>query len=497
MNKTRRIIRQSIKLKIRSKMTLLIFILITLAISATWLLNKYFLTSYYIHSEKNFLKEVYYDIQEKSKDNNNEMYNDIYSLSYSRKASIFVADIILHRDQYRIKNYFSSVNPSGLEFDSFNTLVLNAINKIDVKKINYNILVNYDEILSENFLILQGMLDSDTFIVVRLPVKDMEENAVISNRFLFYCGLFVILIGAVSTYFISRRITKPIQEIALVAQNLIGQRFDMKVKMITNDELGDLGNNINLLSAELEETISNLKQANLELQNDILYKTEMDEIRRDFLSQISHELKTPIALIQGYAEALDEDVLTDDENRKYYSEVIIDESRKMNELVSKLLTLNQLEFGKKELHIVNFNIIDVIASRIEAFHSQIDEKNLKVHFDSQSSVFVWADELMLEEVINNYLSNAIQHTDSGRTISIYYQCEGSHVRIFIRNEGNHIPEEDIPNIWTKLYKVDKARSRDMGGIGLGLSIVAAIMNAHGKSYGVHNVENGVEFYIDL
>jgi two-component system sensor histidine kinase VanS len=486
-----------IKLKLKIKVLLGVLFLVVMEVSITWLLNSYYLEKYYIYSEKNFLKETYYEIQKEIKESNNKTDSILYSLSYKRQTSVFMADIILQRDQYIITNYFTVINPSSIEFDSFYNIVSQAISKIDVNEIDYNITVRYDKLLSANFLLLQGMIDSNTFIVMRLPIENIERSASISNRFLLFSGLLVIGIGSIIMYFISQRLTIPIKEMALVAQNLTKQKFNIKVKMITNDELGDLGRSINLLSTKLEETISDLKSANLELQNDINYKIEIDEIRRNFLTQISHELKTPIALIQGYAEGLSEDLINDDENRKFYSEVIIDEAKNMNKLVSKLLVLNQLELGNKEMHIVNFNIVEVLSNRIKAFESQISLKNINIKFDSNNSIFVWADEFMIEEVINNYLNNAIDHTDSGGIISIYYKCEGNNIRIFIRNIGSQIPIEDIDKIWTKLYKVDKARTREYGGIGLGLSIVSAIMNAHGKGYGVSNMEDGVEFYFDL
>lgn len=485
------------KFKLKYKMTFLLLFLVTAAIFLSWIFNKNFLKDYYIYSEKKVLEKTYYELQNKIANNTDGSYDILSLLSADRQASTFIADIALINGKYLITNCYSDINPLSKEFDSFNSLVLKSINNTNINTIGYKIFVNNDEVLSTEFLSLQGMIDSDTFIVMRLPMENIEKSINISNQFLLYSGMIIIVIGTIIIYIISRRITKPINEMALVAQDLITQKFDNRVVTITNDELGDLGECINLLSSKLKEVLSELKNANSKLQNDIKYKTEIENIRREFLTEVSHELKTPISLIQGYSEGLYENLFSDEENMKYYAEVIIDEAKKMDALVSKLMVLNQIEFGSKEINISYFDVIESISNCIKSFHPAIKQKKLKLKFDSDNSIFVWADELMMDEVINNYLSNAICHAVNESTIYIYYRCTANNVRVFIRNMGDQIPSEDMNKIWSKLYKVDKSRSREQGGVGLGLALVEAIMNAHGKEYGFNNVEDGVEFYFDL
>ena len=267
--------------------------------------------------------------------------------------------------------------------------------------------------------------------------------------------------------------------------------------MDTGDELEELGHSMNQLSEKLETTIADLKTANLELQKDIEKKEQIDEMRKEFLSHVSHELKTPIALIQGYAEGLKENISDDEESKDFYCEVIADEAQKMNTMVKKLLTLNQIEFGNNQLNMQRFDLTQMIRNKIASTQILFLKKNNQVIFEEEGPDYVWADEFMIEEVFSNYLSNALNHAAQDGAIRIWYENRGDDLRIHVYNDGKQIPEKDLEKLWIKFYKVDKARTREYGGSGIGLSIVAATMNAHGKEFGVRNEEHGVDFYFDL
>ena len=254
---------------------------------------------------------------------------------------------------------------------------------------------------------------------------------------------------------------------------------------------------MNELSETLETTIKELKNANVALKQDIAKKEQIDEMRKEFLSNVSHELKTPIALIQGYAEGLKEGVSDDEESRNFYCEVIMDEASKMNIMVKKLLTLNQLEFGNESANMERFDIVDMIKNYIKSASMLAKQKEATVKFDDYPPIFVWGDEFKIEEVLQNYYSNALNHIAGERIVEIKLVRKENHVRISVFNTGTPIPEESLPLIWDKFYKVDKARTRQYGGSGVGLSIVKAIMEGMGQAYGAINYDNGVEFYFEL
>ena len=273
--------------------------------------------------------------------------------------------------------------------------------------------------------------------------------------------------------------------------------FDAKYTGKHKDEIGVLGNSMNELSAKLEGTILELKKANIELQKDIEQKIEIDEMRKDFISNVSHELKTPIALIQGYAEGLKDNINDDPESMEFYCDVIIDESDKMNKMVKKLLALTQIEFGNKQVNIERFNLVDVMEGIIKSVQLRAEQENVKIIFENKEPVYVWADEFQIEEVITNYVSNAFNHIDGKRIIEMKIVEKDGIVRMSVFNTGKQIPENELENVWIKFYKVDKARTREYGGNGIGLSIVKAIADSMNKKCGVFNHEDGVEFWFEL
>lgn len=286
-------------------------------------------------------------------------------------------------------------------------------------------------------------------------------------------------------------------ELVRISEKMIHLDFDAKYTGNSKTEIALLGKNINELSETLEGTISELKSANNELKRDIERKNKIDEMRIEFLSNVSHELKTPIALIQGYAEGLKEGVSEDEESKDFYCEVIMDEAAKMNNMVKKLLTLNQLEFGNDTVTLERFDITAMIRTYLQSVELLCSQKGIRVQMADYPPIHVWADEFKVEEVFGNYFSNAMNHAAYDKVIDVKLVLMESKVRICVFNSGNPIPEDSISHIWEKFYKVDKARTREYGGSGVGLSIVKAIMNSFNQDYGVKNYENGVEFWFEL
>ena len=276
--------------------------------------------------------------------------------------------------------------------------------------------------------------------------------------------------------------------------------FDARYEGSDKGEIGLLGKSMNNMSEKLEHNIAELKKANLELKKDIDKKEKLEIMRTDFLSNVSHELKTPIALIQGYAEGLKEGITDDPESMGFYCDVIMDEANKMNTMVKRLLTLNQIEFGNDEPDMERFNINELIASVVDANAIRAGQKNMSIVFDNRNEQnFVWADEYKTEEVLTNYISNALNHCDGKQAIEVRTSKseDGATLTVTVYNSGRNIAEEDLERIWEKFYKTDKARTREYGCNGIGLSIVKAIMESMGQEYGVRNVSDGVEFWFTL
>ncbi len=357
-----------------------------------------------------------------------------------------------------------------------------------------------DERMQSDYLVLWGILSDGSYIYMRTALESIRESAAITNRFFLWMGIASSLLCVIVIIFVSKSISRPIMELSEISKKMSKLDFDVKYKAKRNTarEIDQLGNHMNELSEKLELTISELKAANNELLNDIERKEQIDSMRKEFLSNVSHELKTPLALIQGYAEGLTECVGDDDpENRRFYCDVIVDESAKMNRMVQKLLTLNQLEFGNDVVEMTRFNITELIAGVVQATARLAEQENIRILFEEQEAAYVWADEFKVEEVITNFLSNAMHYAQGEKVIRIFYTRKAGVLRISVYNTGKQIPEEDIDRIWDKFYKVDKARTREYGGSGIGLSIVKAIMDSFHQPCGVSNHTAGVEFWIEL
>ncbi len=388
----------------------------------------------------------------------------------------------------------------------------------------YQILSTRDTRLNSEYLVLVGNLDGGDMVLIRTALESIRESAMLSNRLLLMVGIMMIIISSIIGWICARQITRPILQLTDISRKMVGLDFDAKYvpggwrkdsrlkkitwtadrlaeedgeERISGNEIDLLGDHMNRLSENLEETISELKSANLELTRDIEKKEKIDEMRKEFLSNVSHELKTPLALIQGYAEGLEECINDDAESRDFYCDVIIDEASKMNRMVQKLLTLNQLEFGNDQVVMERFDVTELVNGVLNSARILMDKNEITLAIEQWPPVFVWGDEFKIEEVFTNYLSNAINHCEGEKIIRVTGQMRGELFRVCVYNTGKPIPEEDIGQIWDKFYKVDKARTREYGGSGIGLSIVKAVMDSHGMACGVENKDDGVEFWFEL
>lgn len=374
----------------------------------------------------------------------------------------------------------------------------NPRTEVIVEGDNYTIQKTYD-VRSKSFYLESWGYYSDnrTIFIMSIPLASIRESVQLSNKFLGHVGIVAMILGSIVVYFTTKKVTSPILQLAHISERMSHLDFDAKYQGGAEDEIGVLGNSVNALSDKLKETIGELKSANNQLLKDIEEKNQIDEMRQEFIGNVSHELKTPIALIQGYAEGLTEGMAEDKESRDYYCEVIMDEANKMNTMVRQLLTLNALESGNDMVTMERFELVELIRGVLAAARILIEQKEAVIQFDCDHLVYVWADEFKIEEVVTNYISNALNHLDGNRLISIIIEEQGEDVRVAVRNTGAPIPQEALPNLWTKFYKVDKARTRAYGGSGIGLSIVKAIMDSHHKECGVRNVEDGVEFWFTV
>ena len=490
-------IRKALK-SVRVKLFLMLSIIIILIILFLILVNNLVLGQFYMYSKTQDLKEVYLII--------NDYYNKPSKIDINselEKMAIKNNFDILIKNEENI-NVFTS-NKDFLSTIGEMNAMTNAIDEgvIIEKNEKFTIKRLKDSKTSISYILLSSQLDNGYLLYIRIPITSIEESVKISNNFLYLIAGFTILISAVIVSFVSRKFTEPILELNTIAKNMSNLDFSHKYKVTdADDEINNLGKSINLMSDKLEKTIKQLRNTNIELEKDIEEKSKIDEMRKSFISDVSHELKTPIALIQGYSEGLIENVNSDEESRQFYAEVILDETNKMDKLVKQLLELMKLEYGKREFTDTEFNIVELEKEVIRKSKVMLEEKSIEVNIKSAEEINVIADDFYIEQVITNYLTNAIKHVEEidGKRMITIENCidiEKGKVRVKVFNTGKNIKEEDLARIWNRFYKVDESRNRQDGGTGIGLSFVKAIMTNYKNDYGVINKENGVEFYFEL
>ena len=508
-----------LKHSIKAQFAAIFIALMTGGFCLCWIINSVFLQEYYERNKQNVIEDAYQKLNQLFWENS-DTDSDEFNIEFSKICSnsnltVVVADSSLNlvkssvREEdlllVRLMNYIFKNDPNygqeesaeAKEKDKPEKRDWRGRNEILVEEDRYMIRRENDPHMKTDYLELWGSLDNGNVIIMRTPIESIRESVAVSNRFLGYVGISAAFLCAIIIWFVSKKITKPILELADISEKMTHLDFEAKYVSKEKNEIGILGNHINELSQTLEKTISELKTANNELKNDLKKKEKMEEMRNEFLANVSHELKTPIALIQGYAEGLKEGINDDAESRDFYCEVIMDEAEKMNQLVKNLLTLNQLECGNDTVMLERFDIVELIKNCIQSLDILIRQAEAEVIFEEDNPVYVWADEFKTEEVFMNYLSNAIHYVAGERKIEIKLIRKEQILRISVFNTGAPIPEESIDQLWKKFYKVDKARTREYGGSGVGLSIVKAIMDSFNKEYGVINYENGVAFWFEL
>ena len=499
------------KHSIRVRFTLIFAGIIAATIGACLFVNQFFLEKFYLHNKQQVLMDAYEDMNQflssaSEDEEEEEMSVLLRNLWEGSNISAIIIDggggitYYSTSDRNSMENRLRWYLFTNMEGGATGPLVNERIYESDRYSITLidNRLAVGDRILSASYMESWGFFDDGSLFLMSLPVESIRESAAVSNQFYSVVGVTALVLSAFLIFFMTRKLTKPLQELSAISEKMAGLDFHVRYQSDAQDEVGILGKSMNHLADTLERTIGELQEANAQLKKDIEEKIQIDDMRKEFLSNVSHELKTPIAIIQGYAEGLKDGINDgDEESNNFYCDVIIDEASKMNQMVLKLLNLNQLEFGNTEIEMETFDIMELIKGVVQASEILIKQKEGTIFLPKGDPVYVNADEFMVEEVMKNYLSNAIHHLEGERVIQVSLQEKNDSIRIGVFNTGQPIPEEDLDKVWIKFFKVDKARTREYGGSGIGLSIVKAIMDKHHQQCGVENREDGVEFWFTL
>lgn len=342
------------------------------------------------------------------------------------------------------------------------------------------------------FLLCRKQIDTNYFAEVRVQKQLIMSSAQTANEFISVIAIVCLALSLVWVVFFARRFSRPLIQMNEITRDMANLKFDRQLKTDRTDEIGQLATSVNEMSASLSTTLDDLNRTNAKLRDEIELERELDKMRKTFVANVSHELKTPIAIISGYAEGLKLNVNA--KHRDEYCDTIIDESNRMNSLVLSILELSKYESGQVPANKTAFDICsmaDMLLGRIFE-GTDIDAQN-KI----PTKTVVFGDRMQIEQVIKAYLENAKSHVNTRGSVTVYSEELDGKIRVCVHNTGSHIEKEKMPYIWQSFYRGDDSHKRDNSRFGLGLSIVNAVMNIHNNRCGVYNTDDGVTFWFEI
>ncbi|PKM93264.1 MAG: hypothetical protein CVU84_16740 [Firmicutes bacterium HGW-Firmicutes-1] len=339
------------------------------------------------------------------------------------------------------------------------------------------------------WLLYGEQLENNQFAILEIPIESIENTLEIVEKFFSYLVWISIVIAGIFSIILSRNISKPVAQLNQIAKEMGKLNFNKKYSGKRKDEIGQLGDTLNEIATRLEKTI-------YELQLELDKEKQLDILRKSFVAQVSHELQTPLSVIKGYIEALEDGIVDTDDERQYYYEIIEDETSKMSRMVKELLDLSQLEAGNFKMKKEALDITDLLDEISNKYEKIASAKNISwIYNNMNETIIIEADPIRIEQAITNIINNAFKHTASDNKITVWTKKVDKKLFITIENQGDLIPENQLDYIWESFYKGNTSINK--GGTGLGLAIAANIFKYHKMAYRAYNIEEGVAFEIAI
>ncbi|MGE5633079.1 MAG: sensor histidine kinase [Caulobacteraceae bacterium] len=476
---------------IRVKLFVVFIILLAIFLFIFLMANAYFLDDIFVWGNRSIMQKAYTEFRDKQ----GKGYDEEELID--RLANEFGGNIVLiTKDMKVITSTYSR----------FNKFRLTRVSSDLVGWINHNMMnVKKGEVFliwprgneQDRLVAFIGRLPNGGYYIAEKSLVGIYDSSRMAERFIIVSGIGTLIIGSIMVFFLSARITKPIIRINDAAKEIANLNFSNRVKISTNDELGILAGSINLIADKLSQSLNELKDSNLKLREDIEQERKLEKMRRKFVSNVSHELKTPISMIQGYADGLKYNIAKNPEDVEYYCDVIIDESEKMSHLIKDLLDLSSYESGTFKITKEPFDIVELTREIAAKYQNVLGSSNKKIEINAPVELMINADRLRIEQIMMNLMSNAVKHVYDEGCIKITVSDLKGKALLSVYNTGSHIDAADIDNIWTSFYKTASGKDKVKDGTGLGLAIVKAITELHGGSYGVENIQDGVNFWVEI
>ncbi|WP_318505686.1 ATP-binding protein [Bacillus sp. T3] len=315
-------------------------------------------------------------------------------------------------------------------------------------------------------------------MLIITPLAPMEDTSLILKGQLIYITIILLFAAVLISYFLSRRISNPILDIKKAAEQIAAGNFFARIKISKKqDEIDELAETINNMGAQL---------------------SKIEQLRKDLIANVSHDLRTPLSLIRGYAETLRDVTGKDPAKREKQLGIIIEETERLSKIVDDIMNLSQLQSGSVELSKERFKINELIQTAVKSYTILSEKNGVAIVLVESEDVVIEADEIRISQVFYNLLNNAFTHTPSGGTITVNIIAGLNKVRIEISDTGSGISADELLHIWERYYKADKTSEKKTTGTGLGLAIVKEILEAHQVAYGVESKKNiGTTFWFEL
>lgn len=474
---------------IRSKMAMFVTVIICSIVSVQVIINLFIASPYFVSEKKKSIYSLYESLEKNYSDDANNLYNIISSFEEMKGLQVEIFDKnnnLIYTTGRKISEGFDfegEYNTDNIEYSEDPKIVVMKGYKTDTKSLSLHGIINTS--------------NGKRYIMIETPLLAIEDSVDVLNHISLYIAFFAIILGIVAAYIYAAKFSKPIKEIDKVAQNVAALNFSQKAdETSSHNEIASLAHSINMMSDKLSSFIEELVDKNEVLHNDNEYLLKVEEMRREFIANVSHELKSPLALVTGYAEMMKNNVSGLDKDMCL--DIIIEEGNKMNEMIKCMLNASSIENGLNDLKLEEINFTEFINNIVTKEATLLKDRKITLKSEIESGCIVNGDKLYLNQAVNNYIQNAISHTTENGNIIVKLKHKEDNIIFSVYNDGKSIPKEKINRIWDSFYKADEARTRnEKNNIGLGLYIVKTIISSHKGQYGVKNIDNGVEFWFSL
>ena len=461
---------------LKIKLTLIMASLVTAVVVLICVLNTTMFEKFYIKSRQNDLKNAYSrltDVLSVKNTDSDVVQDTINQINYGYNINVFVLDGRWNIAYSSQTGYEDVVR--WIQDINFNP---NVQKKILEENSEYTIVQSFDSATSMSYIVATGILSDGSQIIMQITIQSMQENINTYNRFVIFIGTGILLVSIIVVYIIAAGITKPVKKLSEIAEEVSDMNFDAKYEGSDKGEIGVLGNSINVMSAKLERNISELKTANMELMKDNEIKTRNDEMRREFLGNVSHELKTPMTTIGGYIDGMLDGTIPPEET-KHYLGIVSQETGRLARLVQNMLDITKLEAGEVPIHAQTYDLWKTVTDVVLSDEQRIEDGKIDIQGLGGDPLLIYADPDFVHQVVYNIVDNAIKFTPAGGTISFAAERHGNMVEVRIENTGAGIAPEALPFVFERFYKEDRSRGMNTRGSGLGLHICKILVNLSG------------------